>query len=169
MLCSSLWGNLGADGGRECRLDPLTPPLPGCKLLTQHDLQPSKVREAKLESSAATNPTVHVYISNYTCSGPTLRRAQTGLLLLVMAESTAEQQFLHPALRTTYVLSSDVFSGLLDWILETDEFRNWSSGNSKRPLHFIGGPGSGKVGRVHPFLWYLKRGSELDYRLSCFY
>jgi hypothetical protein len=42
-------------------------------------------------------------------------------------------------------VSSDIFNGAFDWILEEEAFQRWREGKGAWQLHCVGGPGSGKV------------------------
>jgi hypothetical protein len=79
-----------------------------------------------------------------------------------MSELTGKRRGLHPALSTTYSLSSDIFPGLFDWVFANDVFKYWSSGISTRQLHYIGGPGSGKVSTASFNIHYDKQNFVLD-------
>jgi hypothetical protein len=42
-------------------------------------------------------------------------------------------------------VSSDIFEGVFEWIFDDEAFQRWREGKGAWQLHWIGGPGSGKV------------------------
>jgi hypothetical protein len=58
---------------------------------------------------------------------------------------TLQPRMPHPSLVEQHVPTFDVFEPLFEEFFNSDEFRNWSSGQKQWQLHCHGGPGCGKV------------------------
>lgn len=60
---------------------------------------------------------------------------------------------MHPSLRESHDLSSDIYHSLFNWLFKSDEFTSWIHRKTCPQLHCIGGPGSGKVPSISPTLF----------------
>jgi len=52
---------------------------------------------------------------------------------------------IHPALGDPHYISSDIFTPLFDGSLHNEIFHRWLHRMNSWQLHFLGGPGAGKV------------------------